>query len=95
MVIIFILPSHFNKDATKKNNKKSACLCSYVGIAFVSGAGGLKFKSRPSQIEQSVANGSLKGTVLLMRNDAEMGQPTRYKLQRNERFDFNVWLILQ
>ena len=49
------------------------------GNAFVSGAVGLRFKSRVGQIGHSVANGSpplrhsSKGDVLPGRNDAEMG----------------------
>ena len=53
------------------------------GNAFVSGAGGLRFKSRAAQIEHSVANGShpcdisSKEAVLLERNDVKMG-PTKW-----------------
>ena len=51
------------------------------GNAFVSGAGGLRFKSRPGQIEHSVANGLPplrhffeRSCVARKRNDAKMGR---------------------
>ena len=72
------------------------------GNAFVSGTGGLRFKSRASQIGYSVANGlpttchrcdiSLNGAVLPGRNDAIMGPANSlhalaYYCEYNERFD--------
>ena len=68
------------------------------GNAFVSGAEGLRFKSRAGQIGHSVANGShrcdisSKGAVLPGRYDAEMGpanslQASAYYSECNERFD--------
>ena len=66
--------------------------------ALVSGEGGLRFKSRTSQIGHSVTNGSpplrlsSKEAVLPGRNDAEMGPAnslyaSAYYSEYNERFD--------
>ena len=59
--------------------------------AFVFGTGGLKFKSRAGQIEDSVASGSPppqhfleRSCVACRRNEAEMGSAqTHYTIQRN------------
>ena len=49
--------------------------------AFVSGAGGLKFKSWAGQIHR--CDISSKEAVFPERNDAEMAPQTRYTLRRN------------
>ena len=55
---------------------------------FVSGAGGLKFKSRAGQIEHSVANGSpplhtfLRKELCCPGASGDGAQPTRYTLRR-------------
>ena len=71
------------------------------GNAFVSGAGGRRFKSRAGQFEHSVANGSPplqhffeKSCVARRRNDAEMDpanslHASAYYREYNERFDFD------
>ena len=60
------------------------------GNAFVSQAGGLRFKSPTSQIGHKVANSSpprlhffKRSYFVRRRNDAEMAPQTRYTLRRN------------
>ena len=74
------------------------------GVGPVSGAGGLRFKSRASQIKYSVATArrrcdiSSKGAVLLKRSDAEMGlantlhASAQYN-EYHERFDFDLMKV--
>ena len=61
------------------------------GNAYVSGAGGLRFKSRVRQIEHSVANGLPQlrhflavSCVARKHNDAVMGTATRHTPHRNQ-----------
>ena len=75
------------------------------GNAFVSGAGGLRFKSRAGQIEHSVANGrhrcdiSPNRAVLPGRNDAEVGpvnllHASAYYREHNEGFNLKIFRLL-
>ena len=88
-----VLDSTSEKYITIFNLRKAS------GNAFVSGAGGLRFKSRAGQIGHSVANGSSpcdissKGAVLPRRNDVEIGpanslHASAYYSEYQERFDY-------
>ena len=48
------------KEGEGQKKKKNFMASWSSGNAFVSGAGGLRFKSRAGQIERSVTNGSLR-----------------------------------
>ena len=67
------------KEGEGQKKKKKFMASWSSGNAFVSGAGGLRFKSRANQIERSVTNGSLrcdissKEAMLPGRNDTVMG----------------------
>ena len=75
------------------------------GHAFVSGAGGRRFKFRAGQIGRSVDNGltplgHFERIVLLGRNDAEMGpanslHASAYYSEYNERFDLIRFLTFE
>ena len=71
------------------------------GYAFVSGAGGLRFKSRAVQIRHNVPTGrhrcniSSRGFVLPVRNDAEMGSrklTTRFGVI--PQISWKIWFVI-
>ena len=75
------------------------------GNAFVSGAGGLRFKSRAGQIGHSVADGSpslryfSERSCVARRNDAEIGpvnllQASAYYSEHNERLNLKIYRLL-